>query len=189
MVFSCGWGWHGGRGDQGRLAAGILQAPSGVWTKPLFAFFLVGLPRWRGVSAKQHSWDTSAHPQGQGNTRTGKQSRGAYCSDRAAITDRVNLITIAQFLQMIRHHLLNPTGKMNSGIWEENDSSVRYGRESHKQGADSQVNGEGHPRPQALCLEGREVRTRIQHGGPREGRSQGRHSDVTEQRRKWHTHW
>lgn len=78
--------------------------------------------------------------------RDKKTIGGAYCSDRAAITNRLELITIAQFLQMIWHRLLDPMGKMNSGIWEENDASVRYGLESHKQRAGSQVKGEGPPK-------------------------------------------
>lgn len=82
-----------------------------------------------------------------------------------------------QVLQSIWHHLLEPTAEINSGIREENDdASVRYGLESHKQRADSQVNGEGAPPPpQALCLEGREVRTWQTAVGQKPREAQGRY--------------
>lgn len=129
VVFSCGWRWHGRRRDQGRLVASILQPAGRMGTQPLLAFFLVGLPRWWGVSAKQHSWDTWAHRQGQGNIRTRRQSRGVDYSDWTAIANRLDLITTAQLLQMIWHHLADPTGKVNRGTWEEKDASASYGLE------------------------------------------------------------
>lgn len=70
-------------------------------------------------------------------------------SDWTTISSRLILIRIAQFFQMIWHHLFESHRKR--GIWEENYASVRHKIENHKQWADSQVNWEG---PKVQCLKG-----------------------------------